>query len=168
MTQNILVVKIIDKMGKNKSYRKKTILDLLCINLLLIFIIILFIINTGCKDPNEFEPDVDSLVDPPGPVSLVYPPDDTGYVKTLINPTLDIDFLWNAILETEYYEFQMSRESTFIDTLTRVYKIPYNTLNISGISTGDHFWRVRASSPHWTWFTDWSEVRFFRVWFSGR
>ncbi len=131
-----------------------------------LFIVALFSANPGCKDPYEFAPEPDTLIPPPNPPRLIYPPDDTGYVKTTANPTLQIDFLWNAIIAAEYYEFHISSESTFNDSFTRIYELSYNTLNITGVSTGDHFWRVRASSSRWTWFTDWSEVRFFRVWFS--
>ena len=118
----------------------------------------------GCKDPGEFEPEVDSLIDPPGPTRLIYPPDDTGYVVSSANPVLEIDFLWNAIIDAEYYEFQIASESTFNDSYTTTYTLSINTINNTVIHTGDNYWRVRASSPLWTWYTDWSEVRFFRVW----
>jgi len=138
---------------------------------LILSITALFIINTGCKDPYEFAPEPDTLIPPPNPPRLVYPPDDTGYVLTNI-PGLDvvqIEFIWNAIIDAEYYEFHISSEPTFNDTLTRIYELSYNTLDsiFTRSSTGDHFWRVKASSPRWTWFTDWSEVRRFRIWYSG-
>ncbi len=138
---------------------------------LILSITALFIINTGCKDPYEFAPEPDTLIPPPNPPRLVYPPDDTGYVLTNI-PGLDvvqIEFIWNAIIDAEYYEFHISSEPTFNDTLTRIYELSYNTLDsiFTRSSTGDHFWRVKASSPSWTWFTDWSEVRRFRIWYSG-
>ena len=145
-------------------FKKKILFFKIGITTLLLLLIVLLHIYPGCKDPGEYEPEVDSLIDPPEPVRLIYPPDDTGYVKTTAQPILEIDFIWNAIIDAEYYEFQMSSESTFNDSYTTTYTMAYNTLNITGISTGNHFWRVRASSPCWTWFTDWSEIRFFRVW----
>lgn len=138
---------------------------------LILFITALFNTNPGCRDPYEFAPEPDTLIPPPNPPRLVSPPDDTGYVLTNI-PGLDvvqIDFIWNAIIDAEYYEFHISSEPTFNDTFTRIYELSYNTLDsIFTIScTGDHFWRVKASSPRWTWFTDWSETRRFRIWYSG-
>jgi len=138
----------------------------IAIRIFFVFAIIIFYsINPGCKDPSEFEPEVDSLVKPPGPIRLIYPPDDTGYVGTTAHP-VQIDFIWNAIVDAEYYEFHLSSESTFNDSFNNIYILPFNTFSDTGFSTGDHFWRVRASSPRWTWFTDWSEVRRFRIWFS--
>ena len=138
---------------------------------LILFITALFSTNPGCKDPYEFAPEPDTLIPPPNPPRLVSPPDDTGYVLTNI-PGLDvvqIDFIWNAIIDAEYYEFHISSESTFNDTLTRIYELSYNTLDsiFTRSCIGDHFWRVRASSPGWTWHTDWSETRRFRIWYSG-
>ena len=136
-----------------------------------LFIVALFSVNPGCKDPYEFAPEPDTLIPPPNPPRLVSPPDDTGYVVTNI-PGLDvvqIDFIWNAIIDAEYYEFHISSEPTFIDTLTAIYILSYNTLDsvFTRSNIGDHYWRVKASSPRWTWFTDWSETRRFRIWYSG-
>lgn len=136
---------------------------------LILFITALFSANPGCKDPYEFAPEPDTLIPPPNPPRLVSPPDDTGYVVTNIIPSVQIQFIWHAIIEAEYYEFHISIEPTFNDSSTDVYTQSYNTLDITKdtSSIGKHFWRVRASSPRWTWYTDWSETRRFRIWYSG-
>ena len=117
--------------------------------LIVIFIIILFNIDQGCKDPGEYEPEVDSLIEPPEPVELVYPPDDTGFILTNIYPSMDIQFIWQAIIDAEYYEFHISIDPAFNDSFTDVYTQAYNTIAITKDTTDflwDYYWRVRASS----------------------
>ena len=130
--------------------------------LLLIISMILFTgLENGCTDPDEYQPYQDSLISPPAAPQLINPPDDTGWVYVqALGPVL-VEFEWTPVEGAEYYELHLYSDSLFNDTT--IYKVSYNTITIAFLPRLI-YWHVRASSSHWIWFTDWSEMRYCRVW----
>lgn len=130
--------------------------------LLLITSIVLFAgLPTGCKDPDEYQPYQDSLISPPAAPQLLNPQDDTGWVYVPGLGPVVVDFEWTPVEGAEYYELHLYSDSTLVDTA--VYKVAYNNVTIAFLPRLI-YWRVRASSSRWTWFTDWSEMWYCRVW----
>ena len=124
--------------------------------------IILFIgLPSGCKDPDEYQPPQDSLISPPEAPHLLNPPDDTGWVYIQALGPVIVDFEWTPVDGAEYYELHLYADSNMTDTT--IYKVSYNTVTIAFLPRLI-YWRVRASSSRWTWFTDWSEMWYCRVW----
>ncbi len=136
------------------------------------FFCILFIIggslfispNGGCKKPDEHRPPFDSLYPPPPAPQLIYPPQDT--IMLLETPLpVDLVFTWSAVTEAEYFELQISRDSTILDqtnpikseTNSCIYNIRYN---------GSYYWRVRAYNHEWTWYTEWSTIQHFGTYYT--
>ncbi len=120
----------------------------------------------GCKDPHEYEPGNDSLVPPPPAPQLLYPRDDTTCWYDQWHPyPNDIELGWSNIDDAQYYELELTHDSTFTDLLGdyKVYTYHYTyTITHDGV----YYWRVRAYSEHWTWFTDWSETWKFYSWYA--
>jgi hypothetical protein len=130
--------------------------------ILFIAIVIMFShLPAGCKDPHDFEPELDSLIPPPEAPQLISPSDSAGWVYIeALGPVL-VDFNWTEVEGVEYYELQLGVDTTFSDP--SIYKISYNNISIAFLPR-IVYWRVRAASSRWTWFTDWSEIRYCRIW----
>ena len=131
--------------------------------LIFIFIIIFYInLNQGCKDPGEYEPG-DSLISPPAPPQLIAPPDSTLF--SISPDPADIYFEWTPVTGAEFYDIEFSTDSTFDTTYGYIltYKASSYWTIISFYLLGDIFWRVRAYSQLWTWYTNWSEIGYFKT-----
>ncbi|HEC78570.1 MAG TPA: hypothetical protein ENI34_05425 [candidate division WOR-3 bacterium] len=122
-----------------------------------------FILNTNpaCKGPEEYKPPDDSLAEPPAAPQLLFPPMDTEYVLVPDPGVVQIDFDWTAVSGTEYYELEYSSNPDFINGTTETSSSDGLTILFS--SPMDIYWHVRAASSAWKWYTDWSEVRYFRI-----
>jgi len=118
-------------------------------------------LQTGCKDPDEYAPHPDSLISPPAAPQLLNPPHDTGWVYVPAQGPVIVNFEWTSVQGAEYYELHVYADTTYTDPVT--YKVSYNAVIIAFLPR-PVYWRVRASSSRWTWYTDWSEIRYFRVW----
>lgn len=136
----------------------KTILKTL---LLIVGLAMFSSLQTGCKDPDEYAPYQDSLISPPAAPQLLNPPDDTGWVYIEALGPVIVDFEWTPIQDAEHYDLYLYADTTYTDPVT--YKVSDNAVTIAFLPRRV-YWRVRASSSRWTWFTDWSEIRYFRVW----
>lgn len=133
---------------------------------LLLVLVIMFNYHHGCKDPHEYEPNSDTLVPPPSAPQLVYPRNDTVLWYDQWHPyPNDIELGWSIVDDAEYYELDLSHDSTFIDLVGdyRVYTYHY-TYAVS--HNGVYYWRVRAYNENWTWYTDWSETWKFSAWYA--
>jgi hypothetical protein len=130
--------------------------------LLLVTSIILFAgLLTGCKDPDEYQPYQDSLISPPAAPQPLNPQDGAGWVYIPALGPVIVEFEWTPVAGAEYYELHLYADSNFVDTT--IYKVSYNTITIAFLPR-QVYWHVRASSSHWTWFTDWSEMWYCRIW----
>ncbi len=132
--------------------------------ILLVIVILFSQLNPGCKGPEQYEPPEDSLIPPPSAPQLLFPPNDTHYVFGQGGQGWDyviVQLEWTAVSGAELYELHISNTSTFTDTL--LYTV-FGTTPILSFGSPRHcYWRVRAESELWTWYTDWSETGYFRL-----
>ena len=117
--------------------------------------------NIGCQDPNEYRPPGDTLIEPPGPPSLLTPPDDTCYVL-IPNPGFkDVYFSWTEVEGAQYYQLEYSTDINFSESEILVSSGP---VLVNRFTYPIHFyWHVRAGSDWWTWYSTWSDVRYVRI-----
>ena len=131
-----------------------------------IFLVLLgMYVQPGCKDPDEFEPPEDSLVppgEPPQPIAPI-----SGFVYMWVYENLPfevlVEFEWTAVDQAESYQWEY-----IIDTFPPIIQNYGNnscTLLIRNTIGRfcNHYWRIRAGSSAWTWFTDWSEQWYFEL-----
>ena len=132
------------------------ILKLIIVFLNCLIICLLSLSTPGCKNPEEFKPEFDSLIPPPGPPSLLYPPDDTTFWLEQWNPKPDsVELQWSSVEGAQYYELQIANDTLFRVDKVQVYKNSYIFILSD---TGQYFWRVRAYNRAWEWYTAWSEI----------
>ncbi len=131
----------------------------------LIFILFFFTnYNGGCKNPHDYEPPFDSLSPPPSAPKLISPPNDTILYFQTPFPH-DIKLKWSIIEGVEYYQWQIANDSTILPDAPIKNVEECSTTYVIG-RNGFYFWRVRAYSHNWTWYTDWSETRHFGTFYS--
>jgi hypothetical protein len=128
-----------------------------------IIIMALFVVTCfGCMDPGEYKPeDPPQKTDPPeGPSALLPVQDALFRSEYYCYVTLD----WTEVDGAQGYEFQVDTDSTFTASYPYQGQFPpssYHAACFPPITT--YFFRVRAYSDAWTWYTDWSEIRRFHV-----
>jgi len=121
-----------------------------------IFTIVFFTFRHGCKDPNDYAPPEDSLLTPPGPPELIAPANNYTFMAQTFPFNIYIRLEWIPVDEAEVYEIEHT-----IDTFPPI--TDYSDSNAWTIAVRDtyrlcdHYWRVRATSSNWIWWTDWSE-----------
>ncbi len=130
--------------------------------LLLTATLLLILSGINCRDPHDFEPDPDTLLDPPAAPQLLSPENDYVYMATSDPFYIYIDFNWTEISDAEEYTLELA-----IDTFAPInYAAPSNQWTIIVRDTYrlcDYAWKVRAYSPTWKFYTDWSETRSFQA-----
>jgi hypothetical protein len=132
-------------------------------SILFIFICVchLIFMPNGCKDSSEFERPSDSLIEPPDAPILITPLSDTEYI-ILPNPGyVDVYFAWYDINDAEYYQLEYSVNENFSNST--VLTSTEATVVKRFAEPVDLYWHVRANSDYWTWYTPWSETRYFRI-----
>ncbi|MBN2620187.1 hypothetical protein JXB22_03770 [candidate division WOR-3 bacterium] len=136
----------------------------LLISHVLLLLVLLFMVqtHTGCQDPHDFEPPPDTMVPPPNMVpELISPPNDTGFIYKQDghgSDTIWVLFIWDIVPQAQYYDLEVSTDTTF--NAADAYHCAANsqTVVMPEYGTGWFFWRVRAGSDYWTWYTGWSDV----------
>jgi hypothetical protein len=129
---------------------------------LCLLLIVFFMIKTyqGCQDPHDFEPPPDTMVPPPNMVpELVSPPNDTGIIYRQDGHGMDtiwVLYIWDIVPQAQYYDLEVSSDTNFNEV--DAYRCAANSQTVVMSGAGSFYWRVRAGSDYWTWFTDWSEV----------
>jgi len=109
-------------------------------------------LHSGCRDPYDFEPPPDSLVQPPAAPILLYPPD--SFVFMTETPYVDIIMQWSTVDSAEKYLLEFGSDTIMVDTPS--------WYGYDNIEFGPYHWRVKASSSRWTGgYTEWSETRHF-------
>ncbi|MGB7055650.1 MAG: hypothetical protein WBE28_10060 [bacterium] len=116
----------------------------------------------GCMDPDEYKPeDPPQKTDPPlGPSALLPLQDALFRSEYYCAVTLD----WTTVDGARGYEFQVDMDSSFTSSYPYQGQFPpasFSAVCFPPVTT--YFFRVRAYSDAWTWYTDWSEVRRFHV-----
>ena len=129
---------------------------------ILLFMPLLIIFHFACTDLSEYEPEgPPQKVDPPeGPHALLPAQDTMFYCEHYYWVTLD----WTLVNGARAYEFQVSMDSSFTGSCP--YQGQYPPTDVSTTLYGSpttYYFRVRAYSDLWTWYTDWSEVRRFHL-----
>jgi hypothetical protein len=129
--------------------------------LLLVFFFVIKI-PQGCQDPHDFEPPPDTMVPPPNMVpELISPPNDTGIIYKQDGhgaDTIWVLYIWDIVPQAQYYDLQVSRDTSFPDSTADTYRCAANSQTVVMSGAGSFYWRVRAGSDYWTWYTDWSDV----------
>ncbi|MEO0122740.1 MAG: hypothetical protein ABIL69_01885 [candidate division WOR-3 bacterium] len=121
--------------------------------------VILLIIHSDCKNPDEYKPKGDSLLPPPAPPRLLTPPDSFVHMP-FGSPRLIIS--WENIEDAEIYEINFVAEKGRTWTL----QLDTNALIQSWADTllfDKYKWKVRAYSSKWDYYTNWSEEWHFEV-----
>lgn len=125
---------------------------------LLVLTFFLLSFNLTCKDPEDFKP-VDSLLPPPSPPEVLLPHPDTIFNGD-IYPVL---FDWTDIEGAERYEIETDTTPFFSTALS--YSAPSPPLTIPCIRyhfpETKYYYRIRAVSTLWIYYTAWTETRFF-------
>jgi hypothetical protein len=111
-------------------------------------------LSPGCKDPNDFQPPEDTLVNPPDPPFLFHPMDDTFFL--LHGYPLYVTMEWSYIEETEFYCLQVANRFDSLFTDVDPFEVHTNTYTMQIDSNDYYYWRVCAYSPNWKWYTAWS------------
>ena len=132
--------------------RKSKIVSEATLKMLAICAMILAI-NSGCKNPNDFGPDGDDLIPPPDPPTQTKPADDTIFYYDGPYPN-DIQLEWGYVEGAQFCQIQIGREPSF-DGVNPVRVDGYSSV-FSVNDNGIYYWRVRAYSTNWEWYTGWS------------
>ncbi|MEO0094576.1 MAG: hypothetical protein ABIL18_05960 [candidate division WOR-3 bacterium] len=127
----------------------------------MLFCIITIALTNGpvCKNPDEYNPDVDSLLPPPAPPNPLTPPDDFVHMPNGTNRLL---ISWEHIEDAEIYEIN------FVGENHNEWKLKLDTTFIAqnwmNTNLFDKYtWKVRAYSSKWEYYTNWSEPWHFEV-----
>lgn len=120
--------------------------------------LVLVLLLLACKDPQGFEPDEREKLDPPPAPALTHPAD-RELIMNYAYPQ-DQVLRWEPVPGALSYEVELYYDSSL--SLKRLYAalddVPGSQSVVSFRSHGTYFWRVRAESPNWKWYTDWSLV----------
>jgi hypothetical protein len=129
---------------------------------LMAFIVIAIVASFSCMDPNDYKPDdPPQKIDPPEGPSALLPEQDTVFRSEYSHW---VTFDWTEVDSAQGYEFQVCTDSTFYGAFPYQGQIPpvsFCAMCFPPITT--YFFRVRAYSDAWTWYTDWSNVRRFHL-----
>jgi len=125
---------------------------IMVVNLILLWICLIIGLNTNCRDPFDFEPPPDSLIQAPDTPNLLYPPD--SFVFMTETPYVDIIMRWSTVDSAEKYLLELNADTILVDTVSWA--------GYDNIEFGPYEWRVKAASSKWIGgYTEWSETRYF-------
>ena len=117
----------------------------------------------ACKDPSGFAPGDDPKPDPPEPPVPVYPlegesTEEYGYPQ-------DVVFQWQPVAGAFFYEIEVYTDSVLNpgNQYGAVGSITETQAGVGFHTYGTYYWHVRAGSPNWKWYTDWSELISFHL-----
>jgi hypothetical protein len=120
--------------------------------------------NPGCKNPNEYQPTFDSLYHPPPAPELISPSNDTSIWYQAPFPH-EVILKWSYVEGAEYYQLQFSNDSMSLPDARMINAYVCST-TIELNRNGYYFWHVRAYNRKWTWYTEWSKIWHFGVFYS--
>lgn len=139
------------------------IVTIIILHFSITFIVLSLTFQTGCRDPDGYEPPEDTLISPPDPPQPLCPKH--GYVYMIESTPFKkvIAFEWTAIEGADYYHLEY-RVDTFLpivksceaNACTILIRSPTNRIC-------KHYWRVRADDVSWENFTEWSEQWYFEL-----
>ncbi|MCX7995760.1 MAG: hypothetical protein N3A65_08345 [candidate division WOR-3 bacterium] len=126
--------------------------------------IIFLTLNSNCKNPDEYRPPFDSLYPPPPAPRLISPKNDTSFWFQTPFPH-NITLKWSSVDNVEYYQLQVANDTTIHPNTPLINVEACSTIHTVS-KNGFYFWRVRAYNRKWTWYTDWSQIWHFGVFYS--
>src|SRR4030042_3992271 len=130
--------------------------------LLLTATIFLMLSVINCRDPYDFEPNPDTLLDPPAAPQLLSPENNYVYMAISYPFNIYIYFNWTEISDAEDYTLEL-----VIDTFAPVYYAAtsnqWTIILMDRYRFCDYSWRGRAYSAAWKFYTSWSETRSFEA-----
>jgi len=126
-------------------------------------LVALSISSSRCRLPGLWEPDQDSMIDPPAPPRLLQPMPDTviWYLKYPVVP-----FDWTLVEDVEYYEISTDTAGSFeTATSSTTRSRPVTLSGFVGLGVHDvqtYYSRIKAVNRKWKQgATRWSETRPF-------
>lgn len=144
------------------TFRRKNI-EQVCVRVFPLAIVAISVIACfGCMDPDEYKPEDPPLkTDPPAGPSALLPEQDALFRCEYY---CQVMFDWTQVDGAQGYEYQVDSDSTFTGSYPYQGQWPpviHSAVCFPPITT--YYFRVRAYSDAWTWYTDWSETRRFHV-----
>ena len=139
--------------------------NLKTIILLLLLTMTLLIVMSGvnCRDPHDFEPDIDTLLDPPAPPELLSPESAYVYMATTYPYFyIYVDFSWTEVSGAEEYSLEVTVD-TFAPVIYPTTDQAWTIIIMDTYRLCDYSWRVRAYSAAWKFYTEWSETWTFEA-----
>jgi hypothetical protein len=122
------------------------------------FALIFILSQVLCIDPYDYEPDYPALIDPPAAPVLTYPAMNTYFESTTLPYTINLE--WQYVLQAESYCIEVSIDSFFFGSIDDIESFSYD---YSAPAYGKYYWRVRADSRAWKWYTGWSNINTFII-----
>lgn len=115
----------------------------------------------SCQDPFGFGPHDPKKQNPPAAPVQIEPADDT-MIPNYVYPQ-DVTMKWLAVSGAKYYQVEAYTDSLPLPEKQHASKDKvYSTeTSIRFYRYGYYWWRVRAYSPNWKWYTDWSPLHRF-------
>jgi hypothetical protein len=131
----------------------------------LLFAAAILAMSVHCQNPFDQGPGDDDLLPPPEPPVPTGPVNDTVYYYDGTHPFPQyIQLSWTSVEGTEIYQVQVSRDSTFTGSTPADADVNSYLYGVS--ANGKYYWRARAYSTKWEWYTGWSEIWKFSAYYS--
>lgn len=119
--------------------------------------------GVNCRDPHDFEPDQDTLLDPPAAPQLLEPDENYVYMATTWPSFyVYVNFSWAEVSGAEEYTLELAID-TFAPAQYPLVENQWTLLIMNASHLGNYWWRVRAYSALWKFYTEWSETGHFEA-----
>lgn len=130
--------------------------DSLVLRRLLLAVSVLLLVS--CRNPFGFEPEEPARQDPPAP-PVQTRPEDGALILNYAYPQ-DVTLVWQRVSGARHYQIEVyTSPNPAPENLLRFVDYIYTTQTaVTFYRYGTYWWRVRAYSPNWKWYTDWSAV----------
>lgn len=122
---------------------------------------------TGCKDPSEYEPPIDTLYPPPGPPQLLSPANHYVFMDPDAMPGtsffIEVELRWDVAENAEIYQLELITDDLPPNIIQCQDNSWYFVIHDDETKLCEYRWRVRAGNSRWEAMTDWSEQWYFEA-----